>query len=356
MPSPLLVNHQGLFNGVVWTAVIDAAVLARSQAALAKKVADLETQSSQGDSGFELLQLKSVQRAMALLAQLPEMPAFDHTQPHLPQTCNTRGIQYRPAPDPGITTAASPPRYKAVATLFNARFGASSAGLVREHEHWPTIDRLPLDLFKQVSKAAQVLEQVSITAVTDPRNPDRKFKVNKINVAALIKTGWLAQALTSGKVQVQESNPAQQLGEGLAYALYVSGKSAYAHVPDQPGGYLDARNEYTPSITGARLYESLKAVERTIGARGLEDRATPVAVRVAMEGLPAGYSELGFEKLGAAVSEQRRKSLHKALAEADLETLQARVKELEAKLGVEAGVDSGKPLDAAPAKPSRSRM
>ena len=320
MPSPLLINDAGLFNSVRRTLFVFDDTLDK----LRRLVAEREAAVGVSGTVTEKRLLAKQQQVVALLESLPAGGKQDSTW--------------------GLRGSGT---YRVLVAPANERFVTSSNGMVQGQDTW-NLDTTTwhLDTGLQLNGLRKVLDGLNdaLQAAYPADAEKAKYHVpGFFRLSTLSAAAKLAQQLQAGTITVQEENPQKDLAEAQAFAVYVRFK-------DGGGGYLDGRGNYTPALGAARLFESQKAAETTIKNRRLGG-AVPVALEVRMKGLGTGHSEAGFEKLGAAVSEVRRQSLHKALEDADLETLQARVKELESRLGV----TETSPVNDTPA-PRRNRM
>lgn len=152
-----------------------------------------------------------------------------------------------------------------------------------------------------------------------------------INPNSLIGAGGIKKR--SATVVFSEISEFASLGESSSVAVFMTPN---AHLEQSRPGFLDAKGNLGP-LSRARLFESPKAAERSLRMSTWTRLSTWKAVEISLAttkalDLPGDASS---DQICQAIAQQEKKALDRALGEASLETLRARVKELEAEAGIE---------------------
>lgn len=132
----------------------------------------------------------------------------------------------------------------------------------------------------------------------------------------------LLQKKLKGELTQVLYDPTEALAEVNACVVFIG------------GGYLDAKGSTSP-LAGARMFESVGAALTTIRSRRLKN-AVVVNVKTSITGVdPQSNPSNHFSDLDGALASQQNKRLKDALENLSREQLLERLKELEAKVGVE---------------------
>ena len=329
MPSPLLTNEAGLFNGVRWRGVLDNRRLAMLNTVYQSRRQDYQRDVSAGRlRGAEVRsqgkQFDDMARALHLLAQLPVIhldDVLDRWSPRSRLSLNFRVVSKE---------------IRVLPVLFNERFLVSSAHcqVPDDQSFGPDPTTWHLGTAKALFAVRGSLATLAYWGALNEHQD--------VDLISIKQSAQLARLLGQGKVRLSDPDPVQHLGEATGWAVYFHGNGHH------PGGYLNRQGNFTPSIAGAQLFESAKAAQLALRHRGAEDFSV-VSLALQLTGVAPGQAE-HKGALGAAISEVRRKALHRALDEADVETLRERVATLEARLGESDGTADG------PTQEKRPRM
>lgn len=122
------------------------------------------------------------------------------------------------------------------------------------------------------------------------------------------------------------------LGESTSVAVFMTPNQGQEYILP---GFLDSKGGLGP-LSRARLFESAKAAERTLRMTSLTRSSAWKAVEVSLAATKAldMPGDTNTQAISQAIAQQESKALARALAEASLETLRARVLELEADAGI----------------------
>lgn len=134
----------------------------------------------------------------------------------------------------------------------------------------------------------------------------------------------MAGHLDKGRLRQHFYDPASELGEADAFAVYVM-------MGDGVPGYLDGRGGRA-RLGGARLFESEKSALSTVKARGISHVATVVQVNARITRVLDNPHVQTSEKMGdlrSAVAAMERAQLKKALEDASIEQLKERLMALD---------------------------
>lgn len=130
------------------------------------------------------------------------------------------------------------------------------------------------------------------------------------------------QRLESGEYELKVFDPIDVLAEAESYAIYIPNSS-------HTGGFLDGRGLDGAPLAGARMFETAGSAHTTINSRGLRN-AVVVKVKSNLLGLDASNTTSSdCEDILSAVALMERKRLEKALEDASVEQLRARLALLE---------------------------
>jgi len=127
------------------------------------------------------------------------------------------------------------------------------------------------------------------------------------------KMAGLLDKMKTGDLSVKEEEPAKDLVAADCFAIYIGGNSP---------GFLDGRGNTSPSIAGARLFESEASAKTTVRSRSLRDAAV-VTVKAQMMGVvPGEIVTSKMEPLQIAIADMQKKALLEAIglaSESELE-------------------------------------
>ena len=130
------------------------------------------------------------------------------------------------------------------------------------------------------------------------------------------------QRLEDGEYQLKVFDPIDALAQAESYAIYIPS-------PSHTGGFLDGRGSGGAPLAGARMFETAGSAHTTINSRGLRN-AVVVKVKSNLLGLDTSNTESSdCEDILSAVALMEKKRLEKALEEASVEQLRARLALLE---------------------------
>ena len=149
---------------------------------------------------------------------------------------------------------------------------------------------------------------------------------------------------------IAEPDAQKRLSCADSFALFISKANGEE-------GFLDSKGECAP-LGGARLFESAEAAQRTISSRRIV-QWDPVIVRVearavAIDPLTAKGRNLG--PLGAVIAEEEARQLREALQQASVETLRARLAELEATQAAQQGATADGETSSGAAQRKKNRL
>lgn len=145
-------------------------------------------------------------------------------------------------------------------------------------------------------------------------------------------TGAAGIKKRSATIIFSEFSEFASLGECASVAVFMTPNPGREHALP---GFLDTKGNLGP-LSRARLFESAKAAERTLRMVTWTRYSTWKAVEISLAAtkaldLPGDASS---PQINQAIAQQEKKTLERALGEASLEALRARVAELEAKAGI----------------------
>lgn len=160
------------------------------------------------------------------------------------------------------------------------------------------------------------------------------------------------QRLDKNEYQLKVFDPIDVLAQAESYAIYIPS-------PSHTGGFLDGRGLDGAPLAGARMFETAGSAHTTINSRGLRN-AVVVKVKSSLLGLDTSNTESSdCEDILSAVALMEKKRLEKALEDASVEQLRARLATLEKELSANAeAVQNGETgeTDVEEEAPKKRRM
>ena len=350
MNSPILVNSDGLFNGVCWSALMSESSLEQI-----KKTLDEEDKGREEGKKVKPSEekLRAAQREILdLLDRLPRQK-FDDIE-------FGNGIQISGFVSREDTTGEV---MLLVPTLVGNFLTSLEAHLTSEQQWDEDPEMWGLEIVRSLAGQQRVLKKMVEKAweawgkVSQPQcdTYHRCLKYGElvptdrpgyyaykgqlrhevqiptpqmIDEKALKASKRLADLFSSGQVSIRSNCALDNLRQSSAFAVYSNGPSGE--------GYLDGRSNFVDGIGGARLFESAKSAETTIRSRQIH--AVVVALDVQVTGMAPGHSAAEFERLGEVISDLNRRKLMDLVAKVRGED----IAELKEKIALrEAELDSG---------------
>lgn len=282
-------NEKGFFADPIFVAVVSDERLQKLHEAW-----DLKKR----DPGFkETKESKNIESALAILEKLPRRPQEQTTCDDLFMDDQMRRYGQKSSTDFYV---------RSVIGMTAFRTASSGYGYHRadnQNFDWDKMNDL-LPLLNDFNKFA--------IATSVPNNPQNRHK-EVIKKSFVKKMAGLVDKMTTGDLSVKEEEPAKDLVAADCFAIYIGGNSP---------GFLDGRGNTSPSIAGARLFESEASAKTTVRSRSLRDAAV-VTVKAQMMGVvPGEIVTSKMEPLQIAIADMQKKALLEAIglaSESELE-------------------------------------
>lgn len=352
--SPILVNSNGLFNGVHWAMLMSQISLDQM-----KKNLEMQEEKIKGQAKVKPLEKKlrkDQRRVLELLDTLPRKKFGDGGRNYY----ITSAINFVRAGDKEDMMIVVPNLVGNFVTALKddltsdeqwhenpEDWGFEAVREITKHQkallklgeeawrEWGN-DRPENHLYRLYEENGEVIPAAEPGMYYYKREPRYTFPIpdpEMICVKSLRAAKRLADMFAKGEVSLRSENVVENLSKACAFAVYAKASGG-------EGGYLDGRGNFVDSLGGARLFESAKAAETTIRSRQL--KASVVSVDVEVTGMAPGHTASDFEKLGEVISDLNRRKLMDLVSKVrgeDIAELRDKLSIREAELDGQAGKD-----------------